>query len=142
MLKWQMKGKAMRFERVYHHYLDWEEIDFNMWGTVENRLKYLDRAIEFTGDHKKYGRFMMRVINEWKISCENALTDYSLNRKAWVGHAACALALGCPEDITREAWGTLTDEQQLLANKEAGAAIQAWEYNYFKSGVLCLNMGK
>jgi hypothetical protein len=123
----------MKFPRVYHPYWEWEEIDSNMWGSVENRKLFLKRAIEFTGDHQKYGRFMMRVVNEWPKSCENALTDYSLNRKAWVGHAACALAMGCPEDITREAWGLLTDEQRLLANKEAERAILCWEINYAKS---------
>jgi hypothetical protein len=131
----------MKFERVYHHYLDWEENDYNMWGSVVNKKAYLEKAIEFTGDHKKYGRFMIKVIENWKISCENALTDYSLNRKAWVGHAACALALGCPEDITREAWGKLTDEQQLLANKKASRAIQLWEVDYLKSGGVCIDMG-
>lgn len=107
-----------------------------MWGTVENRKRFLKKAIEFTSDHQKYGRFMMRVVNEWKISCENALTDYSLNRRAWVGHAACALAIGCPEDITREAWGHLTDEQQFLANAQADRAIQYWEINYSQSNGL------
>lgn len=131
----------MKFKRVYHHYLDWEEIDSNMWGSVTNKQKYLEKAIEFTGDHKKYGRFMQKVVDTWKVSCENALTDYSLNRRAWVGHAACALALGCPESITREAWGKLTDEQQLLANKEADRAIKLWENNYFESGGVCIDMG-
>ena len=54
----------MRFKRVYHPYWDWEEIDYNMWGTVSNRAAALSKAILFTGDHKKYGRFMMRVVNE------------------------------------------------------------------------------
>lgn len=126
----------MKFKRVYHHYLDWEEINFNMWGAVDNRKRFLKKAIEFTSDHQKYGRFMMRVVNEWTISCENALTDYSLNRRAWVGHAACALAIGCPEDITREAWGNLTDEQQFLANAQADRAIQYWEINYSQSNGL------
>lgn len=130
----------MRFKRVYHPYWDWEEIDYNMWGTVSNRAAALSKAILFTGDHKKYGRFMMRVVNEWKISCENALTDYSLNRKAWVGHAACALANAIPEDITRLAWGKLTDEQRLLANKEAERAIQHWEYHYAENLGLHQNM--
>ena len=132
----------MKIDRVYRHYLDWEEIDHNMWGVVQNRKVWVKKAISFTSDHKKYGRFMMKVVNEWPVSCENALTDYSLNRKAWVGHAACALAIGCPEDITREAWKHLTYEQQLLANKEADRAIQAWEYNYIKDRGLCDDMGE
>ena len=123
----------MKFKRVYHPYWDWEEIDFNMWGSVSDRKKALQEAINFTGDHKLYGRFMMRVVNEWPISCENALTDYSINRKAWVGHAACAMARQIPEDIVRQAWGHLTDEQRILANKKAESAIKQWEHNYAKS---------
>ena len=122
----------MKFNRVYHPYWDWEEVDANMWGYVKNRSAFLRKAIDFTGDHKKYGRFMLRVVSEWPVSCENSLTDYNLNRKAWVGHAACAMAIGCPEDITREAWGKLSDEQRLLANREAARAIQRWERDYAK----------
>ena len=121
-----------KFKRVYHHFLDWEEVDHNMWGTVNNRAHYLKKAIDFTGNHKLYGRFMMRVVTEWKASSENALTDSGLNQRAWVGHAACALAMGCPEDIVREAWGYLTDEQRLLANKEADNAIAVWQDAYIK----------
>lgn len=131
----------MRFDRVYLPYWDWEEIDHNMWGSVANRSAATRSAVEFTSDHKLYGRFMMRVIKEWPISCENALTDYSINRKAWVGHAAVALARGIPEDITRLAWGKLTDEQRLLANKEAERAIRFWEYNYAKGRGLHKEMG-
>lgn len=131
----------MKFKRVYIPYWDWEEIDANMWGAVSNRRAAVNKAVEFTGDHKLYGRFMMRVVNEWPNSCKNALTDYSINRKAWVGHAAAALAHGIPEDITRLAWGKLSDEQRLLANKEAERAIQHWEYHYQKSNGLYPDMG-
>jgi hypothetical protein len=99
-----------------------------MWGTISNKKRAIKKAIEFTSDHKKYGRFMVKVILTWPISCENALTDRMLNRKAWIGHAAVALALGIPENITREAWGQLTSEQQLLANREAERAISIWEH--------------
>jgi len=115
-------------KRIYHPFWEWEEIDANMWGTISNKKRAIKKAIEFTSDHKKYGRFMVKVILTWPISCENALTDRMLNRKAWIGHAAVALALGIPENITREAWGQLTSEQQLLANREAERAISIWEH--------------
>lgn len=127
----------MKIERVYHPYWDWEEIDFNMWGVVKNRKVWLKKAIDFTGDHKKYGRFMMRVVSEWPVSCEHNLTDLSQNRRAWIGHAACALAMECPEDIVREAWSHLTESQQVKANAKADEAIAHWEYNYME--LLCQN---
>ena len=117
-------------KRVYRPIWEWEEIDANMWGSVDNRRRFLNAAIEFTGDHKRYGRFMLRVIREWPASCENALTDLSSNRRAWIGHAASALSLGCPEDITREAWAHLTKQQQDRANAQADNAIRIWEKAY------------
>ena len=128
--------------RVYHPISEWEEIEFNMWGEVDDRSAFLEKAITFTGDHKLYGSYMQRVISEWPISCENALTDPALNKKAWVGHAACALALRCPEDITRKAWSFLTDEQRILANKAAGRAIWTWEHAYRKDRGLSEDMGE
>lgn len=135
------RQKQMKLERVYHAWDKWEEVEANMWGSVRDRKKWIEKAIEFTSDHKLYGSFMMRVVDEWPISCENALTDYSLNRRAWLGHAACAFAHQIPEDIVREAWRKLTDEQQLLANKEAERAIQTWEHRYIKDRELYKNMG-
>lgn len=104
-----------------------------MWGEVPNRRHALQQAVVFTGNHRLYGRYMERITREWPNSCLNALTDYNLNRKAWIGHAACALALRCPEDITRQAWGLLTNEQQTLANRQADRAICAWEVRYRES---------
>jgi len=118
---------TQRLARIYHPYWDWEEMDSGMWGGSENEKAMLERAITFTGDHKVYGRFMARVISEWVISCENSLTNYSINRKAWLGHAACAMAIGCPEHITRKAWGFLDGNQQMLANREADRRIVIWE---------------
>ena len=132
----------MDLPRVWHPYQEWEEVHHGMWSEVSDRPAYLKWAIEFTGNHKIYGHYMTRVADEWEVSCENALTDQNLNRKAWIGHAACALAGGCPEDIVREAWGKLTDEQRTLANRQADRAIRRWEERYAASIGLCPDVGK
>lgn len=123
----------MKLVRVYRDYREWEEIKFNMWGKVKNKELMLKKAIEFTGNHILYGQYMIKVANEWHVSCENALTDNLINKRAWIGHAACAMHLKCPEDITRLAWKYLTYEQQFLANIEADRAIEHWTLNYIKS---------
>jgi len=132
-----MTGAALSLPQVWHPVQQWEEIAHNMWGRVTNRADYLARAIEFTGDHKLYGSYMQRVCREWPISAENAFTNPHLNHRAWVGHAACALAMNCPEDIVRQAWRFLNSEQQLLANKEASRAIAGWRRAYIKDRGLC-----
>lgn len=114
-------------KRVYHPYWMWEEIKHNMWGTVNNRFEMLEWAIEFTGNHELYGEWMMNVVNDWRHSCEHNLSNLTQNRKAWIGHAACAYANNCPEDIVRSAWSHLSEEQQRLANGVADKAIAHWE---------------
>ncbi len=129
-------------KRIYHPYTLWEEIAHNMWGVADDKELCLKIATVFTGDHKIYGEHMMKVATSWKYSCENALTDRNLNRRAWIGHAACALYKGIPENIVRQAWGSLTDEQRILANKEADNAIREWEFNYIKDKKLYQDMGR
>jgi hypothetical protein len=114
---------------IWHPYTSWEEMQFNMWGNVKDRADWLQKAIEFTGDHELYGFWMLNAVNLWPLSCEQNLTKLDTNRKAWIGHAAVALAIQCPEDIVRQAWGFLSDEQQKLANKKAQEAIEQWEKN-------------
>jgi hypothetical protein len=114
-------------KRVYHPYWVWEESRSPMWGKVDDRKKHLDVAIKFTGDHEAYGAAMYRVLKDWPISCEHNLSDISQNRRAWIGHAACAIQIKCPEDIVREAWHHLTDEQRIKANAAADKAINEWE---------------
>jgi hypothetical protein len=120
----------MLIERIYHPYSLWEEADTNMWGSVADKDAFLKVAIEFTGNHVLYGKHMEKVVSEWKYSCEHNLSNATQNRKAWIGHAACAYAFNCPEDIVRKAWSFLTDEQRILANEQADKAIKKWEAIY------------
>lgn len=98
-----------------------------MWGRTKNRSEWLRKAIEFTGNAELYGEWMLKVADAWKFSCEHNLTKIDTNRKAWIGHAAVALAIDCPEDIVREAWGYLSTKQQDEANAKAAIAIEYWE---------------
>jgi hypothetical protein len=131
-----------QIKQVWHDVRDWEEVASNMWGEVLDQNQALQTAIAFTSDHKLYGSFMKKVCNEWLISCENALTDPYINQKAWLGHAAVALAYNIPEDITRKAWSYLTDEQKYLANKEAEREVSLWKERYIKSSRVHKSVGE
>jgi hypothetical protein len=109
----------------WHPYWAWEEVKHNMWGDVSHRKTWLEIAASFTGNASLYGEWMRRVVHEWPVSCEHNLTKTG-DKRAWMGHAAVALAIGCPEDIVREAWGLLTDEQRKAANEQAAKAIELW----------------
>lgn len=123
---------SLKCARVYHPYQDWEEHAFGLWRDVSGaeRANLLTRAIAFTGDAALYGAAMLRIADEWPISCEHNLTCLGMNRLAWIGHAACCLETGAPEDVTREAWHHLTQPQRDAANAVADHAIAVWETAY------------
>jgi hypothetical protein len=115
--------------RVYHPFHVWEDWKAGMWRKVSGKEEkaLLAKAVEFTGDAELYGQWMNLVPIRWPMACEHNLTDLSQNRRAWIGHAACQPAIGCPEHVTRSAWGFLTNDQQDLANAQADKVISAWE---------------
>lgn len=110
---------------VWHPWWLLEEVKHRMWGDVSHRKTWLRIAIEFTGNADLYGEWMRRVADEWTHSCAHALTKPG-DKRAWIGHAAVAMAIGCPEDIVREAWGHLTEQQQTAANLKSSEAIEYW----------------
>ncbi len=115
--------------RLYHPYDLWEEVSAGMWRDVKERKKekYIKLAVTFMSDDMIFGLYMKSVIEKWKYSCEHNLTDLNQNRVAWLGQAACAMAMRCPEDLTRAAWSLLTKEQQEKANTQAEKYIKLWE---------------
>lgn len=134
-------GEVM--ERIWHPYWLWEDWKAGMWSksSAKDRSEMLQKAVEFTGDAERYGAAMLVIVDKWKFSCEHNLTDASTNKLAWIGHAATVYAIGCPEDITRQAWGTLTQEQQDKANAKAQEALNIWMSKYEKQdSQLCLEL--
>ncbi len=123
---------STKIPQIWHPYWLWEENKHNMWGGVDDKEKYLKEALEFMQDTKLFGKWMRKVVMEWKYSCEHNLTCTGSNRKSWLGQAASAFALKCSEDITREAWGYLNKEEQERANEEAQKAILIWEKKFIQ----------
>jgi hypothetical protein len=113
---------------VWHPWWALEEVKHNMWGDVVKRQTWLQIAATFTADSQLYGHWMRKVVNDWPTSRAHNLTKPG-DKRAWIGHAAVAYAIGCPEDIVRAAWPLLTDEQREKANAEAQAAIELWRAN-------------
>jgi hypothetical protein len=116
-------------KKLWHHYLTWEDYQNGMYRTLsgDEKKAVYDKAVEFTGNPELYGNWMLEVVEKWPIACEQNLSDTGMNRQAWIGHAATCLAIGSPEDITREAWSDLTEDQQNKANAKADMAIALWE---------------
>lgn len=123
MLK--INDKAPSTEEIWHPFEILEEANSQMWGNVNHRTTWLQLAQIFTGNAELYGEWMLRVVEAWPKSCEHNLSKGG-DKRPWIGHAAVALAINCPEDIVRAAWGSLSQAQQDAANKKAEEAIEIW----------------
>ena len=119
-----------KIKRIYHPYYLLEEVEAGMWSVAKNEDEMLKNTIIFMQKIKFFNDAMLSVILRWKYSCEHNLSNYGHNRIAWLGQAACALQLCSPEEITRKAWGFLTSNQQVAANKCSKEVIEIWENMY------------
>lgn len=119
-------------KKVWHRFDKWECYRHGMWTRAERASSpaLLRDAIELTGDAVVYGAWMLHVVREWPVTCEHHFTDKSVNHLAHVGHCAAAMAIRCPENITRSAWAMLTDTQRGEANAAARYAVQEWARLY------------
>lgn len=121
-----------QYKRVFHHYLKCEEYRSNMWGMlpVKDREQATNNSRSLMIDCDRFEEACKRAIDEWPNSTEAALTASTMNHQAWIGHAACALNHGAPEDLTRMAWRSMNQDEQDAANTAADRAIEYWEDNY------------
>lgn len=110
-------------------YTEWEDWQRGMWRDVpatQAECLIAEAAALLSSPHKL--RAAMRdVTTRWPVACEVNLTHDPHNR-AWLGQAACCYAADVPEELTRKAWGLLTDRQRADANAVADAVISEWRY--------------
>jgi hypothetical protein len=105
-----------------------------MWQTslgIDKKEK-ISQCVAFMSDTDLFEACMMRVVTEWPISCEANLTNSGVNQVAWLGQAAAAIGIECPEDITKESWGYLPDSIKDKANAAAKKHIKQWKENYLE----------
>lgn len=114
-------------ERIFHHYNKWEDFHAGMYAeSREGRKERVKQAANILGTPSICKKAMEKVISEWQIATEYNLSNAEINRKAWLGQAACSCYAGIHEDETREAWGIMTEPQRIEANRIAASIIRKW----------------
>lgn len=117
-------------ERIFHHYSKWEDFHAGMYDeSKDGRAERVAAAAGILGTPAICRKAMEKVIAEWPIATEYNLSNAGINRKAWLGQAACSCYAGIHEDETREAWGIMTPEQRTEANRIAAEIIKKWLNN-------------
>lgn len=114
-------------QRIFHHYDLWEDYHAGMYNeSRDGRKERVREAAMILGTPDICRSAMEKVLNDWNISTEYNLSNAEINRKAWLGQAACSCWAGIHEDETREAWGIMSEPQRIEANRIAAEIIKAW----------------
>lgn len=116
-----------KLKRIYHHCEKLEESP--MWGNCKSTEKdeLIQKSFNLLSNPGAFKAACRMVLIKWPFSSEHNLSARVLNRKAWMGWAACCVAHGSTEYTTRNAWRFLSDEQQKIANEIANQVIMEWE---------------
>jgi hypothetical protein len=122
-------------DRIYHPWHKWECYQNGFFTGSGHKQEYYDAAyVKLLTDIPLFEAVLVKVTTNWKYSCENNLSNDSMNRIAWLGQASCAYLYGARADSTRSNFSKLTSEQQQEANNMAKKYLQIWlEKNENKS---------
>jgi hypothetical protein len=118
-------------KRIYHKWELWEDYKNGFYNNVSKKDKgvLINNVIEMFSCEKLTDKYMNRVINEWVFSCEQNLTNESMNKIAYIGQAAACLYCGASNTVTMYSWKLLTNEIRERADKIASKKIIQWKRN-------------
>lgn len=114
--------------RVFHTYDKWECFKAGFYKQNVDGMKAEECKVayrDFLADLDKFRSAATSVINEWPMSCEHYLTNFAMNRIAWIGQAAMCYANGVPSKFC-SGFNLLTDDQQQAANEVALDVLNDW----------------
>ncbi len=128
-------SKLIRIKQLYVPYWQWEEWINGMYRNVHSDFEWemIRKTIAFISDYEKFGTAMERVIIEWPRTMLNAFTNPSINKRAFLGQCAVQFEINCPEWITRQAWGKISEQERNDANKIADVLINEWVIDFYGS---------
>lgn len=114
--------------RIFHTYDKWEcekagfyKQQVEGMTAEECRIAYRD----FLADCDRFRRAANGVIENWTHSCEHYLTNFAMNRIAWVGQAAMCYETGVPSKFC-SGFNLLTEDQKAAANEVALDVLNDW----------------
>jgi len=116
-------------KRIYHNYTLWEDYKNNFYSSVKKSdlKKHRKQVFQVLSEERNVLYYMKKVINEWEYSCNHNLSNFSMNRIAWLGQAACCIAFGIPSFATMNIWNEIEPIKQEYANNIAKSLIKEWE---------------
>jgi hypothetical protein len=117
--------KLPSVERLWHPWHLWECYPAGFFEPPP--IDYSGEEIyrEFLSDSEAFAQGLRLVITGWKYSCEQNLTNPSMNRIAWLGQASACIVRHVPS-CCRSGFSLLTPLEQTRANSLARKYLHKW----------------
>ena len=116
-------------KRIYRPWTAWECYPAGLYESVPPEGVTPDDARgayrDFLRDTPRFATALRRVLEEWPNSCEQFLSNESLNRVAWLGQAAMCITTGIPACF-RGGFKLLTTDERRIANETARMTLNLW----------------
>lgn len=116
-------------KQYYHKYTDWEDFKNGMYKDTSNLdlENNKDSIMLFLTNSDLFYKTAKKVVNEWKISSLENISNKSVNSIAWLGQASCCYFLGVSEMCTKYAWKFIPEEKRKIADLVAYKVIKEYE---------------
>lgn len=118
--------------RIYHTWDKWECYPAGFYNSQAPKGFSSDECLEmyraFLADTPRFQAAMLRVVTEWKNSCEHYLSNECMNRIAWLGQSAMCIETGIPAQF-RGGYNLLTEDQKKAADSAALEVLNLWMKN-------------
>jgi hypothetical protein len=129
-----------KIKRIYH---TWDKWECYPSGFYENKKDGMTKKEceetyrDILKDKKVFAAALLRVITEWRYSCEHYLSNEKMNRIAWLGQASLNIETGIPSTF-RSGYFLLSKKQQEAADLLALDALNKWltDNNYEKTDLI------
>jgi hypothetical protein len=116
-------------KRIYHTWDKWECYPAGFYNNQAPKGMTSDECLKsyqtFLSDIPRFKAAMLRVVSEWKKSCEHYLSNECMNRIAWLGQSAMCIETGIPAQF-RGGYNLLTKEQKKQADDAALSVLNSW----------------
>lgn len=118
--------------RIYHTWDKWECYPAGFYNNQPPKgltaADCLEMYRAFLADIPRFQAAMVRVVTEWKNSCEHYLSNECMNRIAWLGQSAMCIETGVPAQF-RGGYNLLTEDQKKAADAAALEVLNLWMKN-------------
>lgn len=119
---------SQKIKRIFHTYDKWECYPSGFYeNSAHGKTKEECESIykDFLSDLNKFESALVRILSEWKNSCEHYLTNEKMNRIAWLGQASLCIELNIPSSF-RTGYFLLSEEQRQAADLMALKYLNKW----------------